>query len=312
MYLADSKEEMPNGQVNIDGSPGRVGGAHYSWDEYLRSYLGSRWNLQQSSWRADWNPTSTATQRTEQSQTEKWALCAADKLRSVDVINAGGGAYTAAGWRGVRRSYSIAQHGGGASAGSFDWPNAALHASQDWPPSANNHTGVGLYVGRGALGGGSQLPTAAPSGNYYGRAGGTAGGPNSGFAVWMRGTSDDVPNNAGTTIQNIRYQPSIPSGVVLDGATTMFVTERVHSSNRFGEAGWAEIPNASTMSFTEPGPGNSPAPQNRSANGHHVGESYTFVFVDGHAESLNRRATLGKTNTNVNKQSGMWTIVSRD
>jgi prepilin-type N-terminal cleavage/methylation domain-containing protein len=273
MYLADAKDEMPAARMESRTSePG------YSWDEYIRSYMGSRWNLNQSGWRADWNPNSAGTQRRESDQQEKWAICAADKLKSVDVVNNNT-------WRGVRRSYSMAQHGGGRGAGAWDWPNATVHTDNDWPPGANNYSGVGLCLDRNAAGAGF------------------VNGPNTSFARWMGGTSDDTPGNP----RDVRNQPAVTAGMVLDQSGTIFVTERVHSSNRFGEPGWAEIPHANTMSFTE-----APANGNVSGNGHHIGESYDFVFVDGRAEFLNRRATLGRTNTNVGKQSGMWTIIATD
>ena len=277
MYLGDSKDEMPSANFYARTSePG------YDWAEYIRSYMGSRWTLSQSGWRADWNPNNTtSTQYTEESQQEKWAICAADKLRSVDVT---AGA-SAGAWRGVRRSYSMAQHGGGSTINSWNWPNAGAHA-QDWPPSAANLSAVGLTVDRNASGSGS------------------TGGPNGATARWQPNTPD--ASNPGNP-RDYRYQPAIPASVVLDQSSTIFVTERVHSNNRFGEPGWAEIPNASTMSYRE-----SPNNGNISGNGHHIGDAYNWVFVDGHAEFLKRQATLGKTNLDVNKQSGMWTISSKD
>lgn len=274
MYLGDSKDELPPARLQSRTSePG------YSWDEYIRSYMGSRWTLAQSGWRADWNPNNKGgSQYTEESQMEKWAICAGDKLRSVDVINNGV-------WRGVRRSYSMVQHGGGATAGTWSFPNGAAHA-QDWPPSSANLSAIGIILDRNAS------------------ASGSSGGPNGGIARWMPGTPD--ASNPGNP-RDYRYQPAVPASVVLDQSYTIFVTERVHSSNRFGEPGWAEIPHANTMSYRE-----HPNNGNISGNGHHIGDAYDFVFVDGHVEFLKRGATLGKTNLNVGRQSGMWTISSKD
>ncbi len=270
MYLGDAKDEMPIARLeNV------IGGnePHFSWDEYLRSYMGSRWNLRQSGWRADWNPARTdTTQYTELSQTEKWALCAADKLPQPNTGN----------WRGTRRSYSMIQHGGGSQRGgnhAFDWPNLAAHQN-DWPPGSANLTGVGLMIQRNTD---------------------NAGNINGGVYRWKSGTPDD----ASTRVYNIRFQPAVTAGMVLNQASTLFVTERVRRHNMFGEAGWAEIPHANTMSFNQ-------TDGNISGNGHHIGEQYTFVFTDGHAEFMNRRATLGNTNTDVGNQSGMWTINATD
>jgi prepilin-type N-terminal cleavage/methylation domain-containing protein len=266
MYLGDAKDKLPIARLRSSVNPPTV-----TWDEYLRSYMGSRWTLNQSGWIADWNPNSTGTQMRESDQMEKWAICASDKLKSVNVINNDT-------WRGTRRSYAMGQHGGGGTAGAFDWPNAAIHAN-DWPPASDNLTGAGLCL-------------QAPGGALV----------NNGIMRWKTGTADDTaPATA------VRYQDAIPASMLLDQSGTLFVTERVHSSNRFGNDGWAEIPHANTMSFTQ-----APANGNISGNGHHIGEQYNWVFYDGHAEFLSRRATLGRTNTDVNKQSGMWTIHARD
>ena len=39
---------------------------------------------------------------------------------------------------------------------------------------------------------------------------------------------------------------------------------------------------------------------------------YSYLFVDGHAETLAREATLGRTNTNLGRSTGMWTIRAND
>lgn len=274
MYLGDSKDEFP-----IARFESRTGEPGYDWAEYIRSYMGSRWALTQSGWRADWNPANTgSTQYTEESQQEKWAICAADKNRSADMTVAAPGA-----WRGVRRSYSMAQHGGGQSTGTWDYPTGAAHAN-DWPPGSANMTGVGLCLDRNAS------------------ASGTAGGPNGSLARWQKGTPDDaLPGNP----RDYRWQPALSGSAILDPSGTFSVTERNHPANIFGNPGWAEIPNLDSMSFTETG-------ANVSGNGHHIGDSYNFLFIDGHAEFMKRQATLGKSNTATSRQSGMWTISSKD
>jgi len=307
MYLADSKDELPPAQYNARAA---ASGPGYTWDEYIRSYMGSRYNLSQSGWIADWNPARTdTTQYTEASQLEKWAVCAADKLRAIAVINSG---YTGTTWRGTRRSYSMAQHGGGTqntANHSFDWPNLAAHAN-DWPPSSQNRTGVGIYLDRRAF---DQNTTTYPG---YGYEQAPAGPPNSGRWFWKTGTTDDTATTAaGGTAMHARNQPAISGNMVLNQADTIFVTERIHSSNQFGNFGWAEIPNANAQNYTEQisaaagGGGGA----NISGNSVHVGENYNYIFVDGHAELMNRRATLGKgANADVNKQSGMWTLLAND
>ncbi len=275
MYFVDAKDEIPPARMESRTSqPG------YSWDEYIRSYMGSRVTLVQSGWRADWNPNNPA-RNIEAMALEKWANCSADKLRSVNVIRNNT-------WRGTRRSYSMAQHGGGRAAGPFNWPNAAVHTQNDWPPGANNLTGVGLIIRRSL----SDNPT---DGNL-----------NNGFRRWKPGTPDSAPG-AITNPRHVRWQDAISANVVLDQSGTLSIAERVDSRNLFGAPGRAEVAHANQLSFRE-----HPSNQNISGNGHHIGESYNWLFVDGHAEFLSRRATLGKQNTTLGKQSGMWTISSTD
>jgi prepilin-type N-terminal cleavage/methylation domain-containing protein/prepilin-type processing-associated H-X9-DG protein len=272
MYLGDAKDKLPIARLRSSVNPPTV-----TWDEYLRSYMGSRWNLNQSGWIADWNPNSTGTQMRESDQQEKWAICAADKLKSVNVINNDT-------WRGTRRSYSMIQHGAGSTDTAnhaFDWPSLAAHAN-DWPPASDNLTGVGLCLSA------------------------TGGTANNAPLRWDSNPADDV-----AVATSVRFQRFVPAGMVLNQSETLFVSERVRSENRFGNDGWAELPHGNQMSFTEhiqAGGGS----QNISGNGHHIGEQYNWLFVDGHAEFLSRRATLGLTNTDVANQSGMWTINSRD
>jgi prepilin-type N-terminal cleavage/methylation domain-containing protein len=275
MYLGDAKDKVPIARIRTQTTP-----PVYTWDDYIRSYMGSRWSLFQSGWIADWNPTSTATQMRESDQIEKWAICAGDKLKSTANINNN----NLASWRGTRRSYSMPQHGGGTTATAnhaFDWPSLAAHAN-DWPPSSENLTGAGLVLGQ---------PGATAHPNLY-----------NGVAQWNAGTPDDT-----LSVQFARNQTFIPAGMVLDQSGTIFATEKVRSDNYFGNDNRAAIANADQMSFTE-----HPANGNVSGNGHHIGEQYNWVFFDGHAEFLSRRSTLGQTNTDVTNQSGMWTINSRD
>ncbi len=47
------------------------------------------------------------------------------------------------------------------------------------------------------------------------------------------------------------------------------------------------------------------------ANAYHIGR-FNYLFVDGHVDSLNPADTLGRTNTNLSRQTGMWTIRPND
>ncbi|MCD6050490.1 MAG: hypothetical protein K0Q55_1893, partial [Verrucomicrobia bacterium] len=44
----------------------------------------------------------------------------------------------------------------------------------------------------------------------------------------------------------------------------------------------------------------------------HGKDLYNYLFMDGHAESMNRRQALGQTNADFNLQSGSWTVYTKD
>jgi len=278
MYFADARDEIPACRYESQtAEPG------YSWDEYIRSYMGSRWTLDQSGWRADWEPTTSAWsgQYTEEMQKEKWALCPSDKLIAVDVEQNWG-------WRGVRRSFGMPQHNVGGSAG-YNISGAAATAN-DWPPSAANQTGVGLVINRSASSGTkTKLGNVSPNG--WG-----------GNWVWVTGTQDDNPGNP----RDCRFQPSVTANMVLKQAETLVLAERITKWNRFGEPGWSESQNPNGLAWTQTEAG-------ISHNGPHVGENYQWLHMDGHADiGMSRRTTLGLTNRNLDRMSGMWTIVATD
>ena len=279
MYFGDSKDNIPLARIESRAPSGTP--PHFSWDEYIRSYMGSRLTLAQSGWNTAWNrlPGTTSANKSAGMSTEKWALCAADKIRSTSDINGNQ-------WVVQRRTYSMIQHGGGRAAGAFNWPNAAAHTASDWPPGANNLTGVGLCVRR-------STSDSATDGNL-----------NNGYRRWKPGTPDKGQGD----IRRIRWQDAVNANMVLDQSGTLVIAERSDSRNQFGNANYAEIDRASDRLSHREAPSNA----NTSANGHHIGESYNWLFLDGHVEFLNRRATLGKQNTNLGKQSGMWTISATD
>jgi prepilin-type N-terminal cleavage/methylation domain-containing protein/prepilin-type processing-associated H-X9-DG protein len=279
MYFADSKDEVPTCRYESQtAEPG------YSWDEYIRSYMGSRWNLDQSGWRADWEPTTSAwsSQYTEEMQKEKWCIAPADKIIPIDIEQNWG-------WRGVRRSYGMPQHNVGGNAGYNVSGNAP--AANDWPPSAANQTGLGLCINRSASGG-----TLTKLGNV------TYNGWGGNF-VWVTGTRDDSPGNP----RDCRYQPAMTSAMVLNQSDTLIIVERFIKHNKFGEPGWSESQNPNNLHWNQ---------QDGNISGNNAyggGETYPWLFVDGHVEQgMSRRTTLGHTNRNMDRMSGMWTVISTD
>ena len=83
----------------------------------------------------------------------------------------------------------------------------------------------------------------------------------------------------------------------------MVITERLANNNLLGAAGESRIDNANAHMNT--GHGYSEA-------AHHGLNTYTYLFVDGHGETISKHATLGQTNLNLNLQTGMWSIHAKD
>ncbi len=147
-----------------------------------------------------------------------------------------------------------------------------------WPPNPSNNTGVGLW--------------------------------------WWNGTTDSH-DSAWNTMDGVRAtttgdprlyakrQAAVNEQIIADPSGTMVITERITWNNLLGAAGDSRIDNANTHMDTNPVMGYSEA-------GHHGLATYSYLFLDGHGEILNKNATLGTTNINLGLQTGMWTINSKD
>jgi prepilin-type N-terminal cleavage/methylation domain-containing protein/prepilin-type processing-associated H-X9-DG protein len=251
-----------------------TGGAsanHHAWDKKLGSYMGSTKNPNGTG-RFTWDSQSA----TSFPQPEKWLLCAADKVVGKDVMDN-------VRWRGYRRSYAMPQHNGG---GNPPW-NYQTTGAGDWPVTSAAKTGVGLCIGRGT---GSD----AASGTL-----------NNAPRVWQSGTADGNVDD----VRQWRYQPAIRTGIILDPAETILLTERIHQENYFGNAGYANLHKAADH-FSGGG-------QMNNAKLLHGPDMFNYLFVDGHVEHLNRDATVSALDTGTNpkardRQSGMWTIAPNE
>ena len=158
MYFPDNGEKIPYSGLRV------ASGRHFSWDDLIATYMGSKWALNQLRWNRGWRE---ALGEDKEDQ-EKSFLCPADKvLRSWEVNNAT--------WWGIKRSYSMAQHNGGRQVG---WRYET--AGTDWPPGSENATGIGLMFnesGNGRNGSGSiwgNLPTGRTNPDQLGGGGATA------------------------------------------------------------------------------------------------------------------------------------------
>lgn len=164
-------------------------------------------------------------------------------------------------------------------------------ANGAWPPSPVNRTGVGLSF------------------NF-----GNGTGPDADTAVEWDTNDPIVTSNfpGGIPTPSPFHQQSIRTGMLQETEGTIALTERINRSGLMGHPDAAFIDAASQhiesgtqavwggATYTFP-----------SASTYHNG-FWNYLMVDGHVEYLDPRATLGKTNTNTGKQSGMWTIVAGD
>lgn len=199
---------------------------------------------------------------------QKWAICPADKVQPENRVNSPS-------WVNVRRSYSMPQNNGGKNGASW---NYNTDGSGDWPPNPATRSGLGLCMKQNSAG--SDL--------------------NGGAFSWTSGTADDTANR----LILMKNQRAVYSAMVQDQPGTILLTERISAANYFGNSSWAEIQNAGSHFDTS----SRTTSQMASDKELHGSEAYNYLFVDGHVENLNRRKTLGSQNTDVNKQSGMWTI----
>ncbi|MEW6306868.1 MAG: prepilin-type N-terminal cleavage/methylation domain-containing protein [Verrucomicrobiota bacterium] len=145
----------------------------------------------------------------------------------------------------------------------------------DWPPSAINQSGIGL--------------------RFDGRTGQT-GVPAQRWDANADARAVNIPPT---------HQLNFRSPMIRESDGTLLMIERVDPDNSCGRAdGNTVLPRAS-------GHLNGVNNVVRAATFHN--NYFNYLFVDGHAETLDPRATYGRTNsTPSNPMSGMWTILAGD
>ena len=163
---------------------------------------------------------------------------------------------------------------------SYTMPNHSMdhgHGGRGniWPPNPANNTAVGLWWWNGTH-------THASTWNT------------------MDGDRDTTTGDPRTYA---RRQAAVNEQIIQDVSGTMMITERIANNNLLGAAGESRIDNANAHMNTGHG---------YSEDAHHGRNIYTYLFVDGHAEVLDKNATLGLTNINKALQTGMWTINAKD
>jgi prepilin-type N-terminal cleavage/methylation domain-containing protein/prepilin-type processing-associated H-X9-DG protein len=119
-------------------------------------------------------------------------------------------------------------------------------------------------------------------------------GPNSNW-----NTADPAPS---TTVAP-RHQQSVRDNAILDQVGTIVLTERIHGQNSQGSIHGNKhyIQNANEHI----------AGSGLRVNALH-GESFNYLYADGHVEFLMPGATLGRTNLTLGNISGQWTIRADD
>ncbi|MEW6307389.1 MAG: prepilin-type N-terminal cleavage/methylation domain-containing protein [Verrucomicrobiota bacterium] len=242
---------------------------HYSWDELIQSYLGLRWGLDNG--QSDWRRDWDWTNKSGSPRyaDEKVFICPADKMISANIrLNQQ--------WQGLRRSYSMPQHN---MSNSPPWRFNPASQGPDWPPSSQNLTGVGFCF---AVAGNQSFNNITVGPNI----------PPTGVPQRYNFAGDSEP-------RKYKDAAALFTGQVLDAPGTISVTERISEWNHLGEGGWAETQNADNQFH--------PA-QGLTDRVFHGLNMHDYLFMDGHAEHLNKRDTIGRVNTSTGRQSGMWTI----
>lgn len=156
-----------------------------------------------------------------------------------------------------------------------------------WPPNPTSLNGVGLSWN-------------------FGNA--TVNPPN-----WN--SADTVPTSfpSGVPDPSPTHQLAVLETMLQDASGTIHLTERINRSNLQGHPDAAFIDNANQHIET----GTQTAQGNvlysfPSERDYHPAGSWNYLMADGHVEFINPLKTLGSTNTDRNKRTGLWTISPTD
>jgi prepilin-type N-terminal cleavage/methylation domain-containing protein/prepilin-type processing-associated H-X9-DG protein len=149
-------------------------------------------------------------------------------------------------------------------------------AAADWPPGSENRTAIGL--------------------NWT----------SSGTSTMGRWDPQDPADGS----IDPSHQTSLRRTMILDPAGTMSMTENIGDRNIVGHTTHqAYIPSASFM-ISVAGQVSATEAVVKMAALHN--NRFNYQFVDGHAQLLTPLETLGRGNTNLNLQTGMWSTATDD
>jgi prepilin-type N-terminal cleavage/methylation domain-containing protein/prepilin-type processing-associated H-X9-DG protein len=273
MYLADNKQKLPYAALQ---SVNPANAQNYSWDELVMGYMGAPYVMgdNQTNWRMAWDKTQPPPANAPKAPLKAF-ICPADRT------DWPGNADPGQRYGGNRRSYAMPSHSmnhGHGGRGSI------------WPPNPVNNCGIGLWW---ITGGESHANT------------------------W-NSIDGDRAATSGDPRFYARRQAAVNEQIIGDPTGTIIYNERISWDNVLSGVGQAYI-------YVPGAPGNEDGLLDTRSNkgiytgisayseaAHHGLAMFNFLFVDGHAENLNKNATLGMTNINLNTQSGAWTINPKD
>lgn len=249
-----------------------VAGVAWSWDDYLHSYMGGP-----ESWAnlKAWEPRrGQGGPNYSDSANFKQNAPAMKHLKCPsDKLANEDTRFTDA-----RRSYAMPRNSMDLTGQSYVYP-----ATSQWPPSPGSRTGVGLrWVAEEGI---------------------------PGTAAW---NTMDLWNNA----KEPRRQAAVIAAVARDPSGTILVTEIVRGRNDPNSGGGSTCQQGSldnqTINTANDHLISNVANQNYMNSKAYHSDSFNYIYMDGHSETLLPGKTLGSTNTTLSKQTGAWTLAPND
>jgi len=256
-YLGDNDLRFPYAGIRFTG-----GAQHLSWDDLLNHQLG--FNYTKTQLRAGSSLTNYGVM--------KILLCPSDRIK---IDNTGTAGYS----QSFRRTYAMPRHNMGQVA---IGNRTAAQAKADWPPSADNLTGIGLTWNHDDV---------------------TANAWNNADAKWDTASDPDPV-----------HQLYVAQDMVTESSSTILMTEKPHGTSIAGNMLQAFIPAVTGHTNAYFHDGTTDPTQDRATFS--VGtrpktyhnNKFNYLMTDGHVEFLDPQKTLPAGNSSRTTQAHMWTI----
>ena len=120
-------------------------------------------------------------------------------------------------------------------------------------------------------------------------------------------SSEPTAGPTTTPANTAKNLPAVREATLQDGINTILITEYIDMSTV-----WASAECNPAISSASNQIGIAPAGYINTSAQLHGSDNFNYLMSDGHVEFLNRAKTLGRTNTVLSIQSGMWTISAKD